>query len=544
MLKKICVLVVALLICAIGEAASLGSGRCGDNVNWNLDSDGTLTISGSGKMADYLIENTGTEKDGWFYVTPWYNLRPKIINIVIQNGVTSVGSHAFADLDNLKTATIAPSVTFIGSQAFSSCKNFESVNIPQNAKLGDKVFLACNKLSNISTLDAAGKVLIASNNLNEHDYTHWARTVKSYLYVDGGNLVRVENLGRNLIIEKYSPDFKLIYTNKLEGDYDVIFGGFFAGRDANFVIIGHDNEAESDSVEVMRVLKYDKNWNYIDDTKILGADTIRPFNSGSLRCVESDGKLYVRTSHQMYNKHQSNMAVVINESNMKVERLDCHVERGLLGYVSHSFNQFILIDDGKNVVMFDHGDAYPRAAALIRYTNEANYAELLNWAGSTGDNTTGGSIGGLAETVNYYVTAYNYDGVGGQPDEMANKRDLYVSFTPKNNFSVSATKTVKIPLPDKNLSVSTPIVVPLSKNGGYILWTEKTFNGRHFIASNRISGATYDNNGNVNFIGSTDGQLSDCQPIIYNGKVTWYVTNNSAPTFYTFDGNRLETHRL
>ena len=73
-----------LLLCAPkAEAYVVDSGNCGadgDNVKWSLDSDGTLTISGKGKMADNQS---------------WENYQDDIKKGVIKNGVTSIGEMAF-----------------------------------------------------------------------------------------------------------------------------------------------------------------------------------------------------------------------------------------------------------------------------------------------------------------------------------------------------------------------------------------------------------------------------------------------------------------
>ncbi len=544
MMRKIFMAAAIFSFCLMNvcAAAVIESGLCGENVSWTLDSDGTLTISGNGEMNDYLMEDKSSESYGWFYYTPWEDFKNQITKIVILDGVKNIGSHAFTNLDNLKTVTIAKSVTFIGSQAFVSCKNLTSVILPQNVKSGNLVFNDCPRLSEMSITSSSGKKFVASNNLNAHEYTRHANPIKSYLYADGGNLIRFENIGNKIVVEKYSPDFELISSENPQLNSLEIWGGFFAGQNFNFVITGNNNDDESDSVEVIRVSKYDKNWNYISDAKIFGANTEKPFVFASLRCAEDNGTLYVRTAHQMYKSpdglnHQASMAIVINEADMKVKRLDSLVTFDSMAYVSHSFNQFVLIDNLKNILMFDQGDAYPRGAVLIR---DKNNVEVVNWAGNTGDNATGASIGGLAETANNYVTAYNYDGVGGSPDDyfgVVNKRDLYVAFTSKNNFSNSGTRTLKIAE-----SAGTPILVPVNKNGGYIFWDETKHNGQYYVPSGKIFCAQYDNSGNVSIISSTDGQLSDCQPIIFNGKITWYVTNNSAPVFYTFDGNNFTVH--
>lgn len=83
------------------------SGNCGTGVNWNLDTDGTLTISGSGQMEDGFGES---------FLPSYYQNAVK--KVIIQNGITRIGGAAFFGLTNLKEVTIPESVTSIGYQAF------------------------------------------------------------------------------------------------------------------------------------------------------------------------------------------------------------------------------------------------------------------------------------------------------------------------------------------------------------------------------------------------------------------------------------------
>jgi hypothetical protein len=72
-------------------------------------SDGVMTVSGTGAMADY--------KDS--YELPWYG--NYIETIVIESGVSSIGNSAFAKCRNLKSVSIPASVTSIGNYAFEDC---------------------------------------------------------------------------------------------------------------------------------------------------------------------------------------------------------------------------------------------------------------------------------------------------------------------------------------------------------------------------------------------------------------------------------------
>ena len=120
---------------ADGESeAPAKNGTCGaegneNNVQWNFNSStGTLTISGTGKMAN-LNNSTETENisDG-AGTYPWANLKDSITKIVIGDGVTSIGSKAFIAYTNVTSVSIGKDVSEIGVGALSqlsACITFD-----------------------------------------------------------------------------------------------------------------------------------------------------------------------------------------------------------------------------------------------------------------------------------------------------------------------------------------------------------------------------------------------------------------------------------
>ena len=112
-------LVLSLILCAmfvtVSAADIVDSGKCGDNLTWTLDSSGTLTISGTGDMYDYE-NNHGYPLD---VTTPWFSHRNKIRNVVVNNGVTSIGANSFAYCENIVTIDVPASITKIGDGAFA-----------------------------------------------------------------------------------------------------------------------------------------------------------------------------------------------------------------------------------------------------------------------------------------------------------------------------------------------------------------------------------------------------------------------------------------
>ncbi len=106
-----------LTVLAATVEASGKFGASGSNLTWSLDSDGVLTVSGSGAMEDFASVSK----------VPWYSKRAKIKTVVIESGVTNIGKDAFYGISSLVNATISDTVTSIGNRAFSGSglTNFE-----------------------------------------------------------------------------------------------------------------------------------------------------------------------------------------------------------------------------------------------------------------------------------------------------------------------------------------------------------------------------------------------------------------------------------
>ena len=120
--------------------ASTSHGTCGDNLTWTLDEEGTLTISGTGDMENYIGNN----------FSPWNNVRFSIKAVKIAVGVTSVGNSAFLGSNNLRSVTIPQSVKSIGEYAFSSCTGLTGITIPDSVtSIGKGAFIGCSSLTSV-----------------------------------------------------------------------------------------------------------------------------------------------------------------------------------------------------------------------------------------------------------------------------------------------------------------------------------------------------------------------------------------------------------
>ncbi|MCI8307805.1 MAG: leucine-rich repeat domain-containing protein [Lachnospiraceae bacterium] len=119
------------------------TGECGEGLSYVLD-DGTLTVSGTGKIADNAFRDVSA-----------------IRKVVINEGVSDIGVMAFSDTWNIVGISFPKSVKTIGDAAFSVCRSLESVSIPEGvASIGEKSFSCCftmNELSIPNTLTDIGK---------------------------------------------------------------------------------------------------------------------------------------------------------------------------------------------------------------------------------------------------------------------------------------------------------------------------------------------------------------------------------------------------
>ncbi len=131
---------------ASGEIVA--EGTCGENLTWALDSEGTLTISGTGDMENYYHDNM-----------PWTSLRGDLKAAVIEKGVTSIGESAFYECKALTSVSIPEGVTGIGEDAFNYCKALTSVTIPEGVtSIGEEAFYLCESLVSVTIPDSVTNI--------------------------------------------------------------------------------------------------------------------------------------------------------------------------------------------------------------------------------------------------------------------------------------------------------------------------------------------------------------------------------------------------
>ena len=178
-----------------------------------LSDDGTLTISGNGKMKDW--RNSSDEA--------WDSNRKNIKNVIINNGVTSIGNFAFSDCTSLTNITIPNSVTSIGDYAFHYCTNLTNITIPNSVtSIGDNAFYGCENLINITIQNSVTSI---------GNFAFCMCTSLTSINVDSNNEKYMSDNG-----VLYTKDKKILiqYPGKKEGTEYLILQGVESIEDYAF----------------------------------------------------------------------------------------------------------------------------------------------------------------------------------------------------------------------------------------------------------------------------------------------------------------------
>lgn len=127
-------------------------------MSWSFK-DGVLTVSGGGKIPDYMGENASETLPPWYRETQTNKFLedgdPNPVNIeikkvVVEEGITSIGAGAFASLSGLEEVVMPNTVTEIGISAFSDCKALETIKLPDViVAIEEDAFAFCESLKSV-----------------------------------------------------------------------------------------------------------------------------------------------------------------------------------------------------------------------------------------------------------------------------------------------------------------------------------------------------------------------------------------------------------
>ena len=164
-------------------------------LTWIISDEGTLTVSGKGRMPDY----SGSA------LAPWYDYREKIAALEVEEGVLSIGAYAFFDCENLAEIQLPGSLKQLGKDCFAGC---DSLKLLDMSGVPEKAAEKVTDLQGLVKLDASLEKLVGSNAA-----FHWElETIQGE--ADAGTLAKLTG---NKLEVLHSGKFRLVCTEDYTG---------------------------------------------------------------------------------------------------------------------------------------------------------------------------------------------------------------------------------------------------------------------------------------------------------------------------------------
>ena len=180
--RTIAILLSVLLAFTALPMALAAAGTAGTSVNYELDSNGVMKITGSGAMTSFASAAD----------VPWNADKASIKQLIVSNGVTSIGAYAFSGCTALIDVSLPTGLAKIENNAFEGCTSLRIVTIPNTtAEIGAFAFNNCTVLETISILCTTCNIANAGTTI--------APSAKIYGYPDSTAETYAKTYGRTFV---------------------------------------------------------------------------------------------------------------------------------------------------------------------------------------------------------------------------------------------------------------------------------------------------------------------------------------------------------
>ena len=133
------VIMVFAMMPAVAQNGFAAEEPSAGDINWSIDADGVLTITGQGAMKDYDADDA-----------PWAKNKAKIKKVIIGDGITSVGGCAFYECEELTSVILPEGLKSIEYMAFHECTKLAEINLPEGLEtIGPSAFYRCENLEDV-----------------------------------------------------------------------------------------------------------------------------------------------------------------------------------------------------------------------------------------------------------------------------------------------------------------------------------------------------------------------------------------------------------
>lgn len=213
---------------ALTSTPSIASGTCGENLTWRLTEDYELIIEGTGAMYEY-----------YYGEAPWYEYHDIIENVVLLEGVISIGRNAFINCGNLIDIIIPKSVVSIETLALATCNSLISIVVHEENPIYDSrdncnaiietksntLIAGCNNTTIPQSVTSIGRYAFAGCcNINTITIPEKVKYIEDYAFNYCDNLVSITipagvvNIGKGIL--SYCRKLESIIVNEENPAYD------------------------------------------------------------------------------------------------------------------------------------------------------------------------------------------------------------------------------------------------------------------------------------------------------------------------------------
>ncbi len=261
------------------------SGSCGDSLDWTLYDTGRLEIIGKGAMTSWTAPNK----------TPWFNYRTEINEIIIGNGITTIGKYAFYSCTAQKSVTIPETVTSIDANAFGNSRNITEIHYASDKSDWDKITIgSTNNALTYAQFDYGVKRLAG--------YGHVGELVEWELYTDGELLVIGEGGMSNYASAEYYPWHK--YRDKITSFTLETYPGGYYPEMTNIGSHALEGCVNLETVKIYSVLRTIGDYAFAGCTSlksIVIPDTVTNIGDGAFYGCSGLNELTMPVSAKIYN---------------------------------------------------------------------------------------------------------------------------------------------------------------------------------------------------------------------------------------------------
>ncbi|MBR0342922.1 MAG: leucine-rich repeat protein [Oscillospiraceae bacterium] len=352
----------------------------------------------------------------------------------------------------------------------------------------------------------------------------------------------------DIVVEYYDSNFKFQKRGYIKKELPV-WGGFYKGKDAYYLVEGKSNKDCVDNTEVVRIIKYDTSWNRIGAGSVYAQEgwdyEIRfPFDNSCVSMTEAGGKLYVATGREGYvdksvgQGHQGMMLIRMDESTFRTDIVK--------GDFWHSFAQYIAEDRGK-LYLFENSEG-SRSSTLKKFDSDASCESSIHVLDYGGERTSVWAIECYASADGIATSENNILCIGTSIDQSKydsvtsdTPHNVYLSVTPVSSFSQESTSIKWLTkYSGKGKCFLGLNLTKINNNRFMVSWEEFAQDEEYPLAENTdtLSGGTIhylfvDGSGNVLSKEYTAAAtLSDCAPVLNGDSIVYCASNSNMVDFY------------